>query len=135
MLLMSLVLKFYMEMSNMATLKERAREVKDFVEQVYKLFGFDDAQASAIIIDESGKENRITSFWTAEPAKVTVDNKGNVEIILRKSNLVPMGMMFYLLRRLVKDGMMEIMKAFFEFAPPPPPDDATAGLVRFLNDD
>ena len=107
MLLMSLVLKFYMEMSNMATLKERAREVKDFVEQVYKLFGFDDAQASAIIIDESGNENRITSFWTAEPAKVTVYNRGKVEIILRKSNLVPMGMMFYLLRRLVKDGMME----------------------------
>lgn len=35
----------------------------------------------------------------------------------------------------VKDGMMGIMKAFFEFAPPPPPDDATAVLVRFLNDD
>ena len=35
----------------------------------------------------------------------------------------------------VKKGMQEIMKAFFDYAPPPPPDDATAVLVRFLNDD
>lgn len=35
----------------------------------------------------------------------------------------------------VQKGMQEIMKAFFDYAPPPPPDDATAVLVRFLNDD
>jgi sigma-B regulation protein RsbU (phosphoserine phosphatase) len=35
----------------------------------------------------------------------------------------------------VQNGMKKIMDAFFEYAPPPPPDDATAVLVRFLNND
>ena len=35
----------------------------------------------------------------------------------------------------VREGMACIMNTFFDYAPPPPPDDATAVLIRFLNND
>ena len=90
----------------MLKLEKRTKEIKDFVEKAYKIFGCEEARASAVFI-EDGREVYITSFRTAEPARVTVDDKGNVEILLRQSIMHLNGMIFNLLKGLIKIGMEE----------------------------
>lgn len=90
----------------MLKLEKKTQEIKDFVEKVYKIFGCEEARASAVFI-EDGKEVFLTSFRTAEPAKVTVNSKGKVEIILRQSRQFLQGMMFNLHKSLIQNGMEE----------------------------
>jgi len=71
-------------------IEERAKAIKCIIEDVYKANGLDNAQASAIYRDESGKEILITPYRYADPAQVTVYHNGNVGIILRNSLLYPL---------------------------------------------
>jgi len=75
-------------------IEERAKAIKCIIEDVYKANGLDNAQASAIYRDESGKEILITPYRYADPAQVTVYHNGNVGIILRNSFLALANLLF-----------------------------------------
>ena len=90
----------------MLKIEQRAQIIKGFVENVYKVLGCADARSSAVFI-EDGREVSMTALSTAEPAMVTVDDKGKVEILLRKSVLYLDGMFFDLLKGMIKIGMKE----------------------------
>ena len=88
------------------TTKENAVDIKGIIEDVYKKYGCNDVEVSAVYQNSMGDVSRLTESRDIKPAKVSVNNNGTA-IILINSEEPYLGKRFFKILDEIKKCLRE----------------------------